>query len=385
VHAKLPDPTHDAPPPRSLSTGRLVAGLIALLFVGWFGVRVRAALRTQAALADERNQAARAGAPVASGPAAMLTGTARRWTPQVPVEGTLQPAREAELAFKAAGRLSSIQVRLGQHVRAGALLGTLEAAEAEAQKKAAEAQVHAAEAQLALADDAARRSEKLAGSGSMPEATALQAVEHKRLATAQLDAARAQLGLAEVALRNHVLLAPFAGVVARIPSGTGGIVSPGVPLYRLQDTSTLRLAGTVGENDASLVRVGAPVRILVDGKTLTGQITAVLSTVDAATRRLPIEAELKNDAGLLGGTFVRAVALGTEEVSVLELPSTVLRPGAQDEVMVVKDGRLETRRVRFTTATGGILLVRSGLGADERVLQTPSAEAKDGDRVETRP
>jgi RND family efflux transporter MFP subunit len=374
----------DTAPSRGLTPGRLVAGLVVLLLAAWFGLRVRTAMNTQAALAAERDQAARAGAAAAqTGPAATVAGVARRWTPEVPIEGSLLPVREADLAFKAAGRLSSIQVRLAERVKKGALLGTLEAAEAEAQKKAVDAQVHAAEAQLALAEDAARRSEKLAGSGSMPEAAATQAAEQRKLASAQLDAVRAQLGLADVALRNHVLLAPFAGAVTRVPPGTGAIVTPGAPLFRVEDTSTLRLAGTVGENDAPLVKTGAPVRIVLDGRTLTGQVTAVLSTVDAGTRRLPVEAEVKNDAGLYGGTFVRAVVLGTDEIPVLELPSSTLRPGAQDEVMVVKDGRLAARRVRFTTGAGGILLVRSGLDAGERVLLLPSAEAKEGDRVVT--
>jgi multidrug efflux pump subunit AcrA (membrane-fusion protein) len=104
--------------------------------------------------------------------------------------------------------------------------------------------------------------------------------------------------------------------------------------------------------------------------------------VDPATRRVPVEAEIKNDqSGLLGGSFVRARVVGLDRLAVLKLPGETLRPGSQNEIMIVKGGRLEARKLTFTVASDGTLLVRDGLGAGERALLSPSAEAKDGDSV----
>jgi RND family efflux transporter MFP subunit len=224
----------------------------------------------------------------------------------------------------------------------------------------------------------------LAGSGAATEASGVQSGQQKQLASAQLDAARAQLQLAQANLKNHTLAAPFSGSVTKVPSGTGAIVNPGQPLFHVSDTSNLKLAATVGEGDAPLVKPGAEVQLAVGGGMVKGKVTVVLSSVDAATRRVPVEAAVTNsgDAPLLGGSFVRAQVLAPSEIPVLRLPQNTLRPGSQDEIMVVKDGRLQRRRITFGSATDGALLVRSGLAAGESVLVAPSPEAQDGDPVQ---
>ena len=122
-------------------------------------------------------------------------------------------------------------MRLGERVRTGQTLAMLDATEAEAQVEAAEAQVRAAEAQLALADDAAKRTTTLVGSGAASQQTGVQTGQQRSLAAAQLDSARAQLALAQATLKNQTLAAPFSGSVTKVPSGAGAIVNPGTILF----------------------------------------------------------------------------------------------------------------------------------------------------------
>ncbi len=373
---------------RGFPIGRVVVVALLVGFSVIVGARVRSAMQQRAEQAAERQkQADAAGKPQAAGGAATVAGVAQTWTPRVALEGTLMPAREADLGFKVGGRVAAIRARLGQKVAAGDVLATLEQTEAQAQAAAASAQVRAAEAQLALADDAAKRTTALIDSGSAPSASGVQVGQQRALAAAQLDGARAQLALADAALKSHTLAAPFSGTVTRVPSGPGAIVGPGVPLFHLQDNTTLKLSGSIGDADLPLVKIGAAVEVKAEDGAAKGRVVAVLSTVDAATRRIPLEAEVHNDGAqpLLAGAFVRATVVGAEPLAVLRLPATALRPGSQDEVMLVRDGRLETRRVAFAVAPDGALLVRHGLARGERVLSSPSAEARDGDPVAAEP
>jgi RND family efflux transporter MFP subunit len=360
----------------------LIAGVVGLAFLGWFGIRVRDAMQTQKALAAEREQQAKSAETTpkekSTGKPHTVAPVAEKWRPLIGLEGTLQPAREAELGFKVPGRLGAIRVKLGDRVHTGETLAMLEDNEARAQVQAAEAQVHAAEAQLALAEDSSRRLGALASRGAGTEMSGVQSSQQKNLADAQLEGARAQLQLAQANLKNQALLAPFSGSVTKVPSGTGAIVNPGAPLFHVSDVSTLKLAATVSEGDVGLVKTGASVELTLDGKKIEGKVSAVLSSVDSATRRVPVEAQLTNDGQLLGGSFVRAQIVGLSEVPVLRLPANTLRPGSQNEVMVVRAGRLERRHVTFST-DGSTILVRAGLAANERVLVAPSAEAQDGD------
>jgi len=375
--------------PRSFPTGWLVAAVVVGGLLWWFGLRVKAATSTQAALAAERDQTAKQAASVkaqgkpAAVNAATVSGVAQTWKPEISLDGTLQPSRETDLGFKAAGRLAAIRVKLGDRVSSGAVLATLEDNEAAAQVKAAEASVRAAEAQVALAEDASKRTTTLLGTGAATQANGVQVEQQKSLAVAQLDGARAQLSLVQANLKNHVLTAPFSGSITKVPAGPGAFVSPGMPLFHVQDTSTLKLVGTIGEADARLVHAGATVELRLDGRVIQGKVTAVLSSVDAQTRRVPVEAEVKNDATapLLGGSFVRATIVGLPATPVVKLPASTLRPGSQDEIMVVKDGHLSTRHIAFALAGDGALLVRAGVHTDEAVLVSPSAEAQEGDRV----
>jgi RND family efflux transporter MFP subunit len=377
--------------PKRRSRGTLIVLLLALVGLGgWFAVRLQAALKTQKALAEERDEVAKAAAAQPTPATAQATKSsatvlpkAETWQPVVQFEGTLQPVREADLGFKVPGKLAQIRVHLGDHVSSGQTLATLDATEAQAQVDAAQAQVRASEAQLALADDSAKRTSTLVGSGAASQQTGVQTGQQRSLAAAQLDSARAQLAIAQAALKNQALVAPFSGSVTRVPSGAGAIVNPGTVLFHVQDTSTVKLSGAVGEADAPLVKAGAPLEVKLDGRTVQGRVVAVLSSVDAATRRVPLEAEIKNDAGqpLLGGSFVRAAVTGLKPVSVLRLPASALRPGSQNEVLVVEGTRAHLRHVVFARAADGALLVRGGLEPNERVLETPTAEAAEGDAV----
>ncbi|HYJ11336.1 MAG TPA: hypothetical protein VEX18_20075, partial [Polyangiaceae bacterium] len=70
------------------------------------------------------------------------------------------------------------------------------------------------------------------------------------------------------------------------------------------------------------------------------------------------------------------------EISVLKLLHEVLRPGSQDEAMVVAaDGRLEARRLVLSVDKDGSLLVRSGLAPTDKLVVKPRPEAKPGDIV----
>jgi hypothetical protein len=77
--------------------------------------------------------------------------------------------------------------------------------------------------------------------------------------------------------------------------------------------------------------------------------------------------------------FVRVVVRGLKPVDVLKLPATALRPGSQNELMVVEDGRLHVRHVQFARSADGALYVRSGLEPAEKVVLSPTAEAQEGD------
>jgi RND family efflux transporter MFP subunit len=367
----------------------IVAGLLMVGgLVAWTGSRVASATQAQAALAEKRAVEAEKTLAAAKAPerVSVVVGTPATWLPSVTLDGTLTAEQSASVGFKVGGKIGSLKVKVGDQVRAGQLLATLDATEASAQTAASAAQVRAAEAQLALAQDTARRTQAMVQSGSFAEASGVQTAQQHALAQAQLDAAKAQAALARVSLGNHSLVAPFAGTVTKVPDGIGEVVGPGTPLFEVVNTKVLKLSTTVSEHDANLLSLGAPVQLELESGKATGRLSAVLGTVDLKTRRVPVEASFDNPGFLRVGSFVQAHVDAKNEIQVLRLPHEVLRPGSQDEVVVVgPTGVLEVRHVVLAVDKDGSLLIRRGLVATDKVVAKPKPEAKSGDVVTVEP
>ncbi len=141
------------------------------------------------------------------------------------------------------------------------------------------------------------------------------------------------LDVAEFGYRDGLLAAP--------PSGAGLTSAASCSLsapssFEVADLSTLKLKGTLSEQDAALVDQGAAVVIATERGNVEGKITTVLGAVDSATRRVRVEASIDNskEPKLRAGSFARGTIRAGDPISVLELPPEVLRPGSQDELLV---------------------------------------------------
>lgn len=375
--------------PRAPLVGIVVGVALAGGLALWTFQRIGEAKTMQSDVETRRSAESQRSAALAREPlkVKVLRGVADTWQPRVELDGTLQGQHEASLGFKVGGRLARVNVEVGDRVKAGAVLGQLDLLEAAAQASAAEAQVRAAEATLGLAQDGERRTLPLVQGGSFSEATGVQATQQRQLAVAQLDSARAQLALARAGMSSHTLSAPFSGTITQAPTGIGAVVAPGQTLFGLIDTSTLKLATTVSEADANLLSKGIEIRVTTEGGELAGRVTAILATLDPRTRRVPVVAEFDNDdssrgPALRAGAFVRAWVASKDAMSVLRVPHGVLRPGSQDEVLLVNpSSQLEVRRIVFAVAPDGALLVRRGIEPGDDIVLDPIPEAKAGEVV----
>src|SRR5262249_19797170 len=120
-------------------------------------------------------------------------------------------------------------------------------------------------------------------------------------------------------------------------------------------------------------------------ETFTGRVRFVGAAVRRATRDLLVEALVPNpDERLRPGMFASAeVVLGHTVLPVV--PQTAVRSdehAGTDRVFGVADGRLEERLVHKGPASGDAVAIRDGLEDGERVVRAPSAELRDGLRVE---
>jgi RND family efflux transporter MFP subunit len=221
--------------------------------------------------------------------------------------GDLRPDKSADLSFKIAGQLQVVRVVRGERVKRGDVLAGLADSEARAQLAQAEAGVAVARAQLNLAQDTEARASSLVAMNAAPGSQATVGRLQVAIAQASLQNAIAARDLVATTLVNHVLKAPFDGEIVRVPDGVGQTVAPGAVLFRIEALDRLVLRATVSESDVDRLRVGDDVTIEAQGKKFSGKVRLVLRSLEAQSRRAPVEIIVNNEKrGLIAGSYVRA-------------------------------------------------------------------------------
>jgi HlyD family secretion protein len=323
------------------------------------------------------------------------------------------PSR-VEVGATLTGRVAAVHVQEGDTVAAGAPLLVLEDDEARAalaQAEAARAQaraardgaggsrLRAAEAALAQADAQRvaalaeqRRTAELVARGFLSPARGDDAARGLAVADAQVAAARAQrdalaaqgsdraqaeaalaaaeaaVDVARVRLAQTVVRAPAAARVLQRGVEPGQIVQPGRALLVLALDGPVELLAQVDERFLEELQVGQPATVVADAfpqQPFGARLARIAPRVDAqrgaVDLRFVLDAPASSPAPappFLREDMTLAIAVVTarrERARVLPLAALRGDGGEGSAVWVVRDGRVEARRVRI------------GLRADDRV------------------
>jgi RND family efflux transporter MFP subunit len=263
--------------------------------------------------------------------------------------GTGEAERSVPVYPDAAGIVTEVDVRPGTLVSAGDVLARLESADQELAVERARIALLAAEEQL-------QRYRSLSSSAAV---TAVQLQETERaLQTARLD-----LRAAEIALERRSVLAPIGGRVGLTSIDTGALVGNTTLIATIDDRARLKVAFNAPEGFVSELAIGQPVSALPTTRTGTvyeGEISAIDSRIDEASRTLRVEALLDNEADDLrpGMSFSIELALPGQEFLSVD-PLAVQWERAGPYVWVVRDGAAEKAGVRIVERNVDRLLVAS--------------------------
>lgn len=161
--------------------------------------------------------------------------------------GAAQSSKSSNLSFKVAGTINRLNVKVGDKVRQGQLIASLDPIDytvqydqAVAQLKSAETQIKSAKTQLVTAKSAYERVEKLYENNSVPLSEYEQAKANfeasesqEKAAQAQVAAAQKQVEAASNQVRYAQLTAPFSGIVTVVMVEENELVNSGTPIATL--------------------------------------------------------------------------------------------------------------------------------------------------------
>ena len=330
--------------------------------------------------APDRSAAAHEARPV------LVRGIAyERSTPDRSFVGTIRPRIESDLGFRIAGKVARRLVNVGDVVKAGTPLATLDEVDLRLQMEQAGAEVATARVAVTQADADLSRTTSLAAKGWTAQAT----VDRQRAVTeearSRLLRAERALDLAKNGFAYAVLLADAEGAVTATAVEPGQVVSPGQMAVRLAHTAEREAVVAIPEAFVARAREGAA-RVALwssEGTPYPARLRELAPAADLATRTFLARFSIPSadERVRLGMTAtVTLTAPGAEEVARVPM-SAIYDDGHGPSLWsVVADGRLALRPVTVVRYDGADALLR-GVAAGTRVVSLGVHKLDAGQRV----
>jgi HlyD family secretion protein len=314
------------------------------------------------------------------------------------ISGSLMPQARVAVMPKLPGMLSTISVDLGDRVRAGQVVATLDRREIDAQVDAAAAAVgvaragiESAEAALANAVLEHDRARNLFEKGAVARQRLDAAETARRASSAQRDLANANLNQVEAALRrarelqrDATITSPIEGVVVERNFDAGSLVGPGdKPIVIVADLRIMTLEAGVSELEAGRLRAGMPARVTAQakpGEVYEGRLAAVAPEVDARNRHFAIEVRTPNPGGaLLSGMYATATIPIERAAQAVAVPREAVtsRDGAR-VVLKIDNNTVQAVPVTEGLISGGLVQITSGLRAGDVIVSDARREVAGG-------
>jgi HlyD family secretion protein len=324
--------------------------------------------------------------------------------------GTVEACQRTKLSTILGGRIDYLGVKEGDRVAQGQVLMRLWHQDLNARQRVAEAQLATAKSRsaeicavAANAEREAGRQEALAARGfistSRAESARTDATARRAACTSagkDVVTAERQVAAAVADLGRTIIVAPFAGTVAKIVGEVGEYSTPsppGVPTppaIDLIDDSCLYVEAPMDELDAPKIHAGQPVRIRLDayaGRVFAGTVRRIapyVTAVEKQARTVDVEIDFGNAQeahGLLVGYSADVEILLEARQDAVRIPTAALQEGNR-VLLAGADGRLEARQIKPGLANWEFTEVLEGLAAGDRIVLSLEKEGvKAGARV----
>lgn len=328
---------------------------------------------------------------------AATTGTMKQ---TVSATGTVEPQQQANLQFGQTGKVTAVDVQVGQQVTAGSTLATLDPSSLQSAVTLAQAQLTAAQAQLTAADTAGNAAQIAS-------------------ANAQVTSAQGRLTSAQQALAQASLTTPLTGTVAAVNivpgdqvtgastgsasssgsgpasssssgSGSGGSDSSGsgssgpgassvsssassAQVVVISTTSWL-VDASVGASDLPSLKTGMQATITAGGAAdpVFGTVSTigVLGTTSGGTSTFPVTiAVTGRPSGLYAGSTATVLITVKQLPDVLTVPTQAIHvDNGQTVVYQMRNGQQVSTPVTVGTVSGATTEITQGLHDGDQVV-----------------
>lgn len=301
--------------------------------------------------------------------------------------GEIRPHEESQLSFRIDGRILSRPVDVGDKLKAGQTIATLEPRNNENQVRSAQAELAGAVSSERLAALNFRRLQSLLKTGAIAQAQVDEARVNLEVAAAKRVSAQSNLKIAQEQLGYTRLVAPSDGVVTSVNLNPGQTVSAGQGVVTLSlnqgvdavfDVPEAILYSNLSDNKVKIA-------LLSDPSVVTeGVIRDVNPQADKQTRTWRVRVSLSNppEKMALGATVQGSIVIPGQAAFVLPA-SAMTRDGADPAVLIVQPDTLTLalRKVNVIRYSSEDVFIADGLKPGDKVVIAGVSKLQPGEKV----
>lgn len=305
------------------------------------------------------------------------------------------PAEQAYILSRVNGIVGERRVDIGDRVEAGDVLLRIEAPEVDQELMRARAAGRQIEARLTLAKLELERAEVLVPKGHVSVQIRDARYAAKLTAEADLEAARAEVKRLEEIQSFQTVRAPFAGTIIARQVERGNKVTANQTqsegfLLRIGRLDELRLEIDVPQSASLKVGAGTEARVVfaeLPGQTFNASVGRSSGLIDPSSGTMRVEFLMPNPerripAGLIGQV---KIDVSSGKGSVLVPTNTIVtRAGRQVVFVVDNQGVVQIKPIIVDRDLGQSVVVTSGLTTGDRVIISPNALLREGDKVDVK-
>ncbi|WP_179352149.1 efflux RND transporter periplasmic adaptor subunit [Winogradskyella vidalii] len=309
-------------------------------------------------------------------------------SPFLSVSGKIQASNSADLSTRMMGYVNKVHVNVGDKVKKGQLLVSINNADLQAKKAQVNAGITEATAAFKNAQKDYNRYKNLFAENSASQKEMDDMTANFEVAKARLESANQMKNEVNAQFTYSNITAPFSGTVTRKNVEAGNMANPGVPLVSIETPGHFEVMAMVPETEISEIKKGTTVDVLVKSihQTIKGEVTEVSTSAKNTGGQYLVKIDLeKTEANILSGMFT-TVQFPIERKSKSELvlvPSeAIITKGQLTGLYTVSQSNTALLRwLRLGRTYGDQVEVLSGLNAGETYIVSAEGKLFNGAKI----
>ncbi|SKC09166.1 RND family efflux transporter, MFP subunit [Dyadobacter psychrophilus] len=292
----------------------------------------------------------------------------------VELQGTVDAKNNVLVTPKSAGVIVAMNVREGDYVNAGSVIGKID-------NSILTESIEELKTQMSLANTIYEKQKNLWDQKIGTEVQFLQAKNNKEALDRKLSTLNAQLSQTNI-------VSPMAGVVDMVNVKVGEMASPGVGVVRVVNLSNLKVTAKVSDTYAASVKKGDEVIVKFPDlkKEYKARITFVSTAVDPLSRTFTIEANLPTNKDIKPNMMAQVQINDAISKNALAIDQNYVQSTEKGNVVyvAVTEGNkkvAKAKEVKTGLSYNGKVEILSGLAAGDQLITLGYQEVSDGQPI----